>query len=189
MREFLKKNFALVLAFALPVVLIVSIALSTHLPALFLSTKYDFVYTSCTDSTGRYSYRCYDYLQERYSVVNGRIVVTPNSLVENSDKNYKNKGYIVRIFLHDTKKNESQEITLEKAQTFLLNKLLTSPDGVTISSDYNRETTFSFLFGSSISYDGYYLTKGKRKKKLNLINSDTLYQSFQLLGWVLPDRK
>ena len=185
MKEFFKKHFVIVLAFVLPVALIIIVALSTYLPSLFLSTDYNFVYSSCTDR------QCYNYLQKRYSVVNNKLVVNDIDPAQDSDNDGIpdiNENYTARIFYHDTRKNESREITLEKAQILSLNGLLTSPDGVTISSGYDRGADFFFFYGGS-SY-GYYLTKGKSRSKLNLINRDSRYyyrDNFQFIGWVLPD--
>lgn len=194
MKEFIKKNFAILLAFMLPVALIVIIALSTYIPSLFLSTDYNFVYSSCTDGTRHYSYYyCDNYLQKRYSVVNGELVVNDVDPTQDSDGDKIpdiNENYTARIFLHDTEKNESREIVLEEAQMLSLNGLLTSPDGVTVSSNYDRGGDFLFLIDGNSSY-GYYLTKGKSKDKLNLINNDDQYyyrDNFQFIGWVLPGR-
>lgn len=194
MKEFLRKNFAILLAFLLPIALIAIVALSTYLPSLFLSTDYNFVYTACTDGTNYY-YRCNDYLQKRYLVVDNKLVVNSVDLTQDSDKNGVpdiDEKYTDRIFLHDTEKNESREITLAEAQTLTLNNLLTSPDGVTVSSHYNRRSgDFFFLFdGGSYSY-GYFLTKGRTRSKINLINSSDQYyyqNNFQFIGWVLPGR-
>jgi hypothetical protein len=186
MKEFFKKNIAIVLAFALPVVFILAVALSTYLPSLFLSTDYNFIYSMCTERQG------HSYLQKRYSVVNNKLVVNDIDPAQDSDNDGIpdiKENYSARIFLHDTKKNESREITLEEAQTLSLNSLLTSPDGVTVSSGYDRGADFLFFYGSS-SY-GYYLTKGKKRSKLNLINRDNRYyyrDNFRFIGWVLPGR-
>ncbi len=195
MKEFLKKNFAIVLAFVLPVALIAIVALSTYLPSLFFSTDYNFVYSSCTDGRNYYSYRCDNYLQKRYSVVNNKLVVNDIDSTQDSDNDGIpdiNENYTARIFLHDTKKNESREITLEEAQTLSLSGLLTSPDRVTVSSYYDRSGgDFFFIFSGGSSSCGYYLTKGKSRSKLNLINRDDRYyyrDSFQFIGWVLPGR-
>lgn len=194
MKEFFKKNFAIILAFLLPILLIVIIALSTYLPSLFLSTDYNFIYSSCTDGSNYYSYNCDDYLLKRYSVLNGKIIINPIDSNQDSDKDGVpdiNEKYTARVFLHDTKKNESREITIEEAQTLSLNSLLTSPDGVTVSSNYDRGTEIFFIFDNGSSY-GYYLTKGKSRSKLNLINNDNrgyYRNNFQFIGWVLPGRK
>lgn len=198
MKEFLKKNFAVLLAFVLPILLIVIVALSTYLPSLFLSTSYNFVYTACTDGRDYYyPYYCDTYLQKRYSVVNNKLVEYPVDLTIDSNKDGVpdfNGKYTARIFLHDTKKNESREITLEEAKLLTLNNLLTSPDGVTVLSNYSYSGggDFFFLFGGGGRENyGYYLTKGKSKSKLNLINNSDRYyyqNNFQFLGWVLPGR-
>jgi len=194
--EFLKKNFAILLAFILPILLIAIVTLSIYLPSLFLSTSYNFIYTSCVDGTNYYySYNCDNYLQKRYSVVGNKLVannVDPTLDSDNDKIPDINENYIARIFLHDTQKNVSREITFEEAQTLTLNNLLTSPDGVTVSSHYDRNGgDFIFIFNSDSSSYGYYLTKGKGKDKLNLINNTSQYyyrNNFQFLGWVLPGR-
>ena len=191
MKEFLKKNFTLLLAFSLPIVLIIVFALSTYLPSLFLKTSYNFVYTTCTDGNSYYPYRCDDYLQKRYGVVNDRLSMYSVDMTQDANKDgipdFTN--YADRIFLHDTEKNESREITLAEAQTLKLSNLLTSPDGVTVSSSSSRGGDF-FLFGGGSSSYGYYLTQGKSKSKINLINNNDYYyqNNFQFLGWVLPGR-
>jgi len=194
MKEFLKKNFAILLAFILPVAFISIVALSTYLPSYFLLTDYNFVYSLCTEGANYYSYQCDNYLQKRYSVVNGKLVVNSIDPAQDSDKDGVpdiNEKYTARIFLHDTKKNESREITLEEAHMLTLNGLLTSPDGVTVSSNYNRGANFFLFFDGGSSY-GYYLTKGRNNRnKLNLINRDDRYyyrDNFQFLGWVLSGR-
>lgn len=195
MKEFLKKNFAILLAFLLPIILIVVVALSAYIPSLFLSTDYNFVYTACTDGRDYYSYNCGNYLQKRYLVVGDKLVVSPVDTTVDSDKNGVpdfSEKYIDRIFLHDTKKNESREITLAEAQRLTLNGLLTSPDGVTVSNHYDGSGGgFFFIFGDGRSSYGYYLTKGKSRSKINLINSTEQYyyqNNFQFVGWVLPGR-
>lgn len=192
MKQFLKQNFAILLAFILPLVLIAGVALSVYLPSVSLSTNYNFVYSSCFGGTDYYSYQCDRYLQGRYSVVNGKIVLNPLNPNQDSDKNGVldiNETYTARLFLHDTQKNESKEITLEEGQTLMLNGLLTSPDGVTVSSYYNNSGDF-FIFGGGSSSYGYYLTKGKAKTKLELISNDRYYyqNNFRFIGWVLPGR-
>jgi hypothetical protein len=199
MKEFIKKNFAILLAFLLPILLIIIVALTTYLPSLFISTSYNFVYTVCTDGTNyNPPYYCNDYLQKRYSVVDGKLVVNPVTPTQDSNKNAVpgivdiGSKYNARIFLHDTKTNESREITPEDAKAMTLSGLLTSPDGVTVSSNYsNRGGDFFFPFGGGYSSYGYYLTKGKSKTKLDLINNSDQYyyqNNFQFIGWVLPGR-
>ena len=171
--EFIKKNFAVLLAFILPIALIVIVALSTYLPSLFLKTDYNFIYATCSDSGHNSYYYCPGYLKQKYTVVNGKLVINEVDVTKLMDLYgrpypYENQSYSSRIFLHDTKKNESKEITSEEAQALNLSSLVTSPDGVSLSSGYDNDTNFFFIFGNGRSY-GYDLIKGKSRKKLNLI--------------------
>lgn len=194
--NFFKKNFAIILAFTLPIILIIIVALSTYLPSLFISTNYNFLYAKCTNDNGYYRLNdCNDFLQRRYSVVNGRLIA--NSIDTNLDSNNDkildiNENYNIRFFLHDTKINEGREITFAEAQTLTLNNLLTSPDGVAITSHYDRNGGF-FIFGGGSSSNDYYITKGGKssRSKINLLSNGTTdyYQNnFHFIGWVMPGR-
>jgi hypothetical protein len=189
----LRKNFAILLAFFLPVALITVVAVSIYLPSLFLSTNYNFVYSYCTQGTSYEPYPCDRYLQSRYSVINGKLVVNAIDPTQDSDKDGipdVKENFTTRIFLHDTQKNESREIPLEEAETLTLNGLLTAPDGVAVSSHYDGGPGFFFVFSGRSSY-GHYLTKGNSRSRLNLINRDDRYyyrDNFQFIGWVLPGR-
>jgi len=192
-KEFLRKNFALLLAFILPIALIIVIALGVYLPSLFLSTNYDFIYSLCDNSGDYYERWCANHLYKRFSVVNGRLMVNSIDPLQDLDKDGVldiNENYTSRIFLHNTKNNESREISLEEAKTFTLNSLLTSPDGVSVSHDYDSGPD-PFLFFDGGSSSGYYLTKGKSSKKLNFINQNDRYyyqNNFEFIGWVVPGR-
>jgi hypothetical protein len=196
MTQFLKKNFVLLLAFLLPILLIIILALITYLPSLGVKTKYNFLYSTCTfpNNYNYYPYDCNHYLKQRYSVVDGKIKVNdidPNQDLDKNGVKDINETYTARIFLHDTEKNESREISLKEAESLELNSLITSPDGLTISSSYDRIGDDFFIFGGGYTTYGYYLTKGKSRSRINLINNDDRYyyqNNFQFIGWVLPGR-
>ncbi len=196
-KDFLKKNFAILLAFLLPIILIAGIALSAYLPSLFVSTKYNFIYTSCDDANNYRNYNCDLFLSLHYAVVDGKLVVDtsdPNQDFDNNGIPDSKQNFNFRIFLHDTEKNEGREITLEEAQKITLNSLLTSPDGVTVSDRYtynNGCSDFLFFGGCGSSSYGFYLIKGKGHSKLNLLNTSDRYyyqNNFKFLGWVTPGR-
>lgn len=197
--EFFKKNFVLLLAFALPIILIAGVALSVHLSSLKPTTTYNFVYTTCTDGTNyTSSYYCDTYLQKRYSVAKNKIVVNEvasSTEINNSKEKLseavpeEERDYTARLFLHDSTTNVSREITLSEAEELSLSSLLTSPDGFTISSDYDRSGGGAlFIFGGGYSSFGYYLKKGDDRKHLNLVNNNGNYyeDNFHFIGWVLP---
>ncbi len=191
MKAFLRKNLILLVAFSLPILLIVLIALSAYIPSLFVSTNYNFVYAVCTGSSGNYyPYRCDEYLQKRYSVVSGQLVVNEVDVTIDSDNDGVpdfTEDYTARLFLHDTETNESREIPLEEAQSLSLNELITSPDGVSVTSAYDSGTDFLLVFNGGSAY-GYYLVKGNAKRSLNLLNGDSRYSyqdNFKFIGWVV----
>ena len=190
MKDFIKQNLTLVLAFTLPLLLILFITITTYIPSLLLSTKYDFIYVVCDENQNDY-YSCESYLAERYSVSNGYLV--QNEVDMALDRNVDgvpdtSSDFSSRIFFHDTEANVSREITIEEASALPLSELLTSPDDVTVSSHYSSGVSGFFPFdGGSSSFD-YYLTKGSRQSKLDLINvADRYYYqyNFRFVGWIL----
>ena len=190
--SFIKEHFIVILAFMLPLLLIVGLAVSTYIPSLLLSTKYDFVYATCGDGTNYYyEYRCEMYLNSLYTVENGKLLLRDVDPAQDSDNDKTPdvaENYVTRLFLHDTQTNEGREITLNEAQSLDLNKLITSPDGVSVESVYNDSVDFFIFFDGSSNY-GYYLTKGRKKSKLNLVNDDDRYyyrDNFKFIGWVIP---
>ncbi|OHA16399.1 MAG: hypothetical protein A3H57_05155 [Candidatus Taylorbacteria bacterium RIFCSPLOWO2_02_FULL_43_11] len=191
MIEKIKQNAAVFLAFLIPILLILGIALSVYIPSIFLSTKYDFIYATCDDNRYSYRYDCANYFNNIFKVENGKLVEYPVDPLADSDKDGitdNKENYTARVFLHDTEKNVSSEITLEEAKQLNLRGLITSPDGVSVSNDYEYGAEFFPFFGTN-SKHGYYLTKGKIKKKLDLINENDNYYyyggNFKFLGWVI----
>jgi hypothetical protein len=188
--EFIKKNFTLLIAFSLPILLIGMVVLFVYVPTLFISTPYNFIYVTCDSSD---YYDCENYLQKKYSVVDTKLVVRDVEMDINDDEIIDdNQAYLTHIFLHDTEKNESREISLEEAQTLSINSLLTSPDGFTVSNNFNNTVDiFPFFAGGYSSFE-YYLTKDNKRIKMNLV-SDTYRayyaKNFRFVGWILSDRK
>lgn len=189
MKKFLKENLTLILAFVLPLILIFIVAINAYVPSLFFKTDYNFVYAACDGTINEYPYGCENYAKSLYSVQDSQIVMNTISETQDSDLDKIpdiKENYKVRLFLHNTKENVSHEITFDAAKKLQLTDLLTSPDGVTISSGYTSSPAF-FPFDSGSSSYGYYLMKGKLKSKLNLIPDNRYYSNnnFQFLGWVL----
>lgn len=186
-----KNNIILAIAFIVPLLVILALALRFNLPNFWFKSDYNFVYTSCNDDyNSYYRYDCPSKLGQIYKVENGRLTYHPlpevdenkNGMIDSYEKMVK-----TRIFLHDTKENTGREITLEEAQGLLLSGLITAPDGVSVSGDYVRNEGF-FPFFSGYSTYGQYLTKGNSSKRLNLINesSRSSYdRNFQFIGWVI----
>ena len=190
MKRFIKQNFIIILAFLLPVIILVGITAIVYLPSFFLSTDYDFIYLSCSSNNSR---DCDNYIKDRYKITNGKMVINENKLPLDADKDGV-ADVNIHIFLHNAKNNNSQELLLKEVKKLSLSDLLTSPDGVTISDGYSRRNSGGGLF--PFFYDGggrdynYYLVKGNSRKKLNLINSArrNYYQNnIHFIGWVMPN--
>ncbi len=189
MKDFLKQNIAIVLAFVLPLTLIVVVALSTYLPSRSLTTNYNFVYALCS---GQNAYPCTESLPLKYTVESGKLIVSTST---SKDLDVGKNGipdvrqYPARLFLHDTKTNTNREITEDEGRGLTLNNLLTSPDGIIISGHYNNSGNV-FPFGGSSEYN-YFMSKGNASRKLNLITTGDLYynqNNFAFIGWVMPGR-
>jgi hypothetical protein len=188
MKKFISKNIHLILAFGIPLLLVLIVAIFVYMPSVFLKSNYDFIYISC-DEGSSYPYNCVDYVERKYSVKEG--VLSINHINQNADYNNDgkpdfSKEYKIRFFLHDNKKNESREITEKEAQEFHLNDLITSPEGMSITNGYNGGASFYPVFNTKSSFN-HYLTKGNNRKKLNLIVNNNSYRrnNFQFIGWII----
>lgn len=171
------------------------VVISVYIPSLFLSTKYNFLYSVCFDGNVSYDWGCNRYAQKHYSVVNGKLVENTIDPLQDSDGDKVpdiRENYSFRLFLHDTEKNESREVTPEEAYAMTFSGMLISPDGVTVSNERSHSVGVFPFFDGNYS-EGMYLTKGKSKSsRLNLIydqNGRSYYlDGFVFLGWVLPGR-
>jgi len=188
--EHKRKNVTVILAFLIPLVFLGVVIGLVYVPSLTLSTDYDFVYSSCGDFD-RYSYyNCNIYLGNKFAVEDEHLVekeIDPTLDLDRDKIPDTQENINVRLFLHNTEQNESREVTLEEAKELTLNSLVTSPDGVSVSSDWDRGAEF-FLFFDTGSSHGYYLTKGNKKRKLNLINAGEGYyyrDNFRFIGWII----
>lgn len=186
MKKFIKENFVVILAFLIPILLIIGVALFTYLPSALVSSEYNFLYATCDDND--YDNRCEEYLEKRYSITDGKLIMNEVELKPRyeGDEDFE-RDYQAHIFLHDTEKNESREIVFDEARELDLSEMVTSPDGFSVSSDYNRGAEIFLLFDSGSSYD-VYLTKGNSRKKLNIINNNDRYYyryNFEFIGWIL----
>jgi hypothetical protein len=190
MNKFIKNNLSLIVAFSLPIALILVVVVATYSPFSSVETGYNFIYSSCDNGTGGYSYGCLDHMKALFSVRDDKLVM--NKINPNKDSDRDNipdieENYHVRIFLHDTEKNESREVKFEEAKNYkIISDTITSPDGVNVSGKYDRGPEVFPIIDTHSSYD-YYLTKGKGRKKLNLINRDSRYyyrDNFRFIGWL-----
>ena len=150
-----KKNVSLIVGIAIPILMIVLVAISIYAPALFApAPRTDFLYI--TD---------YNHYQEQeYVVENGKLVKREVKYPEL----YTPRA--VRIFLHNTSANEDKELSFEEAQKLKLNANVTSPDGYEVVYGNRDGDFFPFFFSGGTDYNAMYLKGHNTSKKLNLLS-------------------
>lgn len=169
--EFIKKNIDLVIAAAIPIIMIILIAASIYLPRFFVKPAFNFLYISPNDS----------YNQNYYTVQNGKIILVPNTKWQ--------RGIpmsVVKLYIYDVAKDTAQEISLAEAQNLNLDPRNVSPDGFEIVNGSKSSYIFPFFFVSNTNYHTYYLKGHNLSKKLNLqLNDNSGYDEFRFIGWII----
>jgi hypothetical protein len=173
-----KKNIPLILALAIPVVMILAVALAIYLPGIGQSPKYNFLYMS-----GSNIY--YGYGQQEYTVSGGRLVQNPPQTAPNAyPPNYVQPDIAKpHFYVYDVSKDTATEITFEQAQTYHLDSSLTSPDGYSIAQGNGGGGDFIFGGGGG-DYNSWFIKGHNRAHKLNLKLTAPNYYNFQFLGWI-----
>ncbi|MFA5362601.1 MAG: hypothetical protein WC335_05060 [Candidatus Omnitrophota bacterium] len=166
-----KKNISLLIGIAIPILMIVLIALSIYLPSFFApAPQFNFLYVT-EDNYGQ---------NFQFGVENGVLVKREVKYPEH---------YIPkesRLFIHDVIKNTDREITFEDARKLKLDSRLKSPDGYEVvygSTDYGF---FPFFYGGH-DYNAMYLKGHNTSKKLDLQASTDgryYYRNRRFLGWI-----
>lgn len=175
-----KQHWVLLIAFALPLLLIGGLSLSVYWPQWQLDPEYDFVYTNCSSFDRFTETNCEDYLGKRFTIDDDGTIQDTATSTEDARQ--------IRFFRHDTDENRSVEIPYEEVAALTLSPLLTAPDGINIDSGYQHGTNF-FIFGSGGEY-GHYLTEGDTKVRLDLLQDFDRYSyrgEFYFIGWILSE--
>jgi hypothetical protein len=148
--------------------MIIFVAASIYLPALFIKPQYDFVYT--VDSY---------YSSNRYVVTNNRLTSEANRDYYNSSQQGPSK-----LYLYDVKLDKSQEISYDTALSLSLNSNTESLDGFSIVDGEGGGGFLPFYYSSG-NNDNFYIKKDSVSKKLNDIRlNGNSYYNFRFLGWV-----
>ena len=189
-----RQNLLLAIAFALPLLFIVTAVVVSYLPAATLDPQYSFVYASCSQGSPPYYYNCGTHLKNRYVVEDSVLVEKeiPEELDSDGDGVLDvNENYVTRLFLHDSTLNQSNEITAVEASALTLDAKITAPDGIAMEWEYSRGGNF-FPFFSGPSRYGYYLTRGNVRDRVNLVGDGerSYYRDdIMFLGWVIDNEQ
>jgi len=185
------RQLLIVVAFILPLLFVIVVLAVSVIPSATLTTGYDFLYATCQDGSPPYSYYCRPYLDNRLYVDDGALMereVPPELDSDRDGITDVQENYRVRLFLHDTTLNRSQEIGFDEAAGLQLLDRLTSPDDVAVEWETRGGNDFFFIFGNDYRA-GYYLTRGNARQRLELINDADRYyypNGVLFLGWVIP---
>ena len=150
-----KKNISLIVGIAIPIFMIILIAVSIYLPSLFApAPQYDFLYV-----TGGYHGRNFE-----YGVENGMLV----KYEVESDRNATRKA---RLFIHDVSKNAGREVTFAEAQKLRLDANAKSPDGYEVVYGSRESGFFPIFFSGGYDHNTMYLKGHNTSKKIELQSS------------------
>jgi hypothetical protein len=191
-KEFFRQHSSLVIGVSLPLVLVLFLLGSIYAPSLFVKPKYDFIYAGCAEvlntsyqdaCDGRYS------TTTRYVVENGNLVKKehPQNINYYGDTTYTSAD--IRIYYHDTKKNENRELTFGEAQKLVLDGRTVAPDGFSLSESRDSGGGFFPFFYDSYRDYAYVLKKGSAQRKVDLVFDSSRYyywnKDFHFVGWVI----
>jgi len=160
-----KRDWSLWLGLAIPVLMMLFIALSIYVPRLFDDTPpptTNFLYTSNYSAYGQYS-------------------MLENELTWNENKDSHKSGDQPKLFLYDVIKKQSKELTLQEAKALALDSKSMSPDGYKLERSY-RNGFFLFDWRSDRHM---YLINGKTTHKIDNLETNLNYYSFKFLAWVV----
>lgn len=192
----------IIIAVALPVLILLFVVGSVLLPRLFFTPKYDFIYTLESGC----NYYCNGWTP--YSVKNdatntslfGTLQKNPlPEVVEPGPTGTVNPPAVAKganphyppLYLYQAATNTFRKISFEEAQT--LGKLIgdgSAPDGSVVSGGYRSRGLFGEIFGGGYSnYQNLYLRNGTWSKEITVRNTatpDYYYDAsnFRLISWV-----
>lgn len=163
---FNRKNVPLIVAVAIPILMIIFVAASIYLPGLFMNPKYNFLYLSGDNYSTRYYIKDDKLLKQEQDVLYLSIRET-------------------KIYFYHTELSKSEEISFEEAQKFKLNSNNLSPDGYSVVPGSSSGGIFPLFFYSGDDYNSVYLKGNNASKKLNINTVGNYYSGFTFLGWVV----
>jgi len=168
---YIRKNITLIIGIAIPVLMIIFVAVSIYLPGIFIEPKSNFLYISGND----------DYNSTyKYTIQNKKLTRSELPITKNSPRVLKE----VKIYIHDIATNKSKEISFGEAQELNLNSNLVSPDGFKIVHGGRSDGFFPFFIWSETDYSTFYVQGRSISKKLNLILTSLSYDNFRFIGWI-----
>lgn len=179
MKDSIKKNLPLIAGLAIPIIMIVAIALAVYVPRLFApQPAFSFLYSSG------------DIYQTSYFfAIENEVLVKKDKPQPYGEIYYKPATAAnLQLYLYNPAQNKSIPISLQDAQNLKLSAMKQSPDGYEVISGNQSENIFTAIFGGyNRGYNTQYLKGHNTAKKINLNFSGDPYNyyNFQFLGWII----
>ncbi len=173
----IRKNAPLIAGLAIPVVMVLLVAASIYLPALFAPAPVtNFLYMTGSQY----------YYGDQYSVDKGRLLkIKPDA----EQKPYgPPNNQIAHFYTYNVSTNTRSEISFEDAQKLTLDSSVTSPDGFQLKNGTQSDGFAPFFVLASEDYRTHYLVGHGASYKLG-IEQGTAFErfsnDFQFLGWII----
>lgn len=168
-----KQKIPLILALAIPVLMIFIVAAFIYIPGIGKKPKINFLYLTGDEYNDNF----------RYFVSGEKLVkqAKPEDV-------YQNKMTLMeqKFYFYDVVKNEAEEISFEKASSYNLDTSAKSSDGYEFT--FGSSSGGGLFFSVSGDYSNYYLRGYNRSFKLNLKKTSNpfgnYYYNVRFLGWV-----
>jgi len=167
-----KKNIPLIIGIAVPIFMILLVAISIYLPSLFApAPRFNFLYV-VGDGYGT---------NLQYIVENGKLI---------KQEVKEPQGYApraARLFVYNVSTGEDKEMSFEEAQKFNIDTKKVSADGYEVVYGSENYGFFPLFFGSDHDYNNTYLKGHSASKKLNLQSlseGNYYYRNRRFLGWI-----
>ncbi|MFA6549985.1 MAG: hypothetical protein WCT36_01350 [Candidatus Gracilibacteria bacterium] len=154
-----RKNAPLIAAIAIPILMIIFVAVAIYVPGLFKHPTYSFLYAE-------------GYTGGVYEVKNGTIAKV---IYDEKTQNYYKNREDVKLYLYDVAKDQAREISFEDATKLSLDTNRIALDGFTI--EQGRHTR---MFDSN-DRRNLFAINGSVSKELNV---EIRNYSFTFLGWI-----
>lgn len=165
-----RKNSTLIIGLLIPFLMIIFVAGSIYIPALFAPPpRYSFLYTSSNDYNYRWTFE-----------VRGDKLVRIDRVVP-KDSNANNTDPALYLYNPTTKQNTL--VTWSDAQKFTLSPAGVSPDGYRISQGSSGG---DFPFGMRDDNGPSLYFRGHNTNIRFQTTTDNGYWNFRFLGWILP---
>ncbi len=175
-----KSNIALILGIAIPIIVIILVAIFAYIPTKSISPKYDFLYYF-RDYTKQY---CIN--DGIYTVVKGKIKIAESLAVpKGSECRYDLETDPPKIYRYDSVKGGNYQVSFEDARKLSLDNNAISPDGLSIrNGSYNNAGIFDIFGGTNRNYNQAYLANSKGDTKAIDVGTSNYYD-FIFIGWVI----